>query len=56
MLGQYLVIPLNECMKEEIKDNNGKLNSHISKYCRDKFPIESNLMFLYMKNGNTLMG
>ena len=28
----------SDCMKEEIKDNNGKENSFIRNYCREKFP------------------
>ena len=28
-------------MKEEIKDNDGKENSFIRNYCRDKFPIKT---------------
>ena len=31
----------DECMKEEIKDNEGKYSTYISSYCRDKFPKKS---------------
>tara|TARA_B100000123_G_C25723476_1_gene425704 strand:- start:757 stop:1236 length:480 start_codon:yes stop_codon:yes gene_type:complete len=31
----------SECMKEEIKDNDGKENSFIRNYCRDEFPIKT---------------
>ena len=31
----------SECMKEEIKDNDGKENSFIRNYCRGEFPIKT---------------
>ena len=31
----------SECMKEEIKDNNGIDNSFIRNYCRGEFPIKT---------------
>ena len=31
----------DECMKEEIKDNEGIYSTYISSYCRDKFPKKS---------------
>ncbi len=30
----------DECMKEEIKDNQGKYSAYIARYCRDKFPTK----------------
>ena len=32
----------NDCVKEEIKKNNGKENSYIFSYCKEKFPPPSN--------------
>ena len=31
----------DECMKEEIKDNQGNYSQYIASYCRDKFPSKS---------------
>ena len=38
LFGLFGYSSYEECMKEEIKDNGGKSNSYIDKYCRDKFP------------------
>tara|TARA_A100001015_G_scaffold298620_1_gene381601 strand:+ start:483 stop:986 length:504 start_codon:yes stop_codon:yes gene_type:complete len=41
LFGLFGYSSYEECMKEEIKDNGGKSNSFIVRYCRDKFPIKS---------------
>jgi hypothetical protein len=30
----------NECVKEEIRKNDGNFNAYINEYCRENFPIE----------------